>query len=278
MRKVEYESKIIDIPIEDLDISESQIRNIDPGKDIQELADNIKKIGLIQPIIVRPLKQKGKYEIVAGQRRYLAHRLLKAKTIRAQIATRPLDELELKILSLSENMSRLDLSAKDEKDACLILFHRYNDIDLIIQETGLPASKVKKYLKFHTLVPELQKMVDGGEVKIDEALRAQKAASVTGKLDKKKAVSLAIEMRPMSGAQRNNLEKIIREDPNQSIDTAIEKAQKSKITQIVSSISNNVLQGLKNYAKDEGFSQDSAVSTLVEEGLTDKGYLETNSS
>jgi len=276
MKQVEYESQTIDIPLDKLVIAESQIRNIDVGKDIQELADSIKKVGLIQPISVRP-SGKDKYEIVAGQRRFLAHRLLKATTIRAQVVTRDLEELELKLLSLHENMSRLDLSAKDEKDACLILYRRYGDINLIIQETGLPAGKVRKYLKFHSLSPKMQKMVDHGDVGIDEALRAQKAASVTGKFDEEKAVSLAIEMKPMSGAQRTNLEKIIAEDPKQSIEVAIEKATETKVTQITTTMSNTLLQSLKSFAKDEGLTQDSAVASLVIEGLTDKGYLDSNS-
>jgi ParB family transcriptional regulator, chromosome partitioning protein len=273
MKQVEYESQTIDIPLDKLEIGESQIRNVDTGKDIQELADSIKKVGLIQPISVRPTKN-GKYEIIAGQRRVIAHRQLKAKTIRAQVVTRDLDELELKLLSLHENMSRLDLSAKDEKDACLILYRRYGDINLIIQETGLPAGKVRKYLKFHSLSSKMQQMVDQGDVGIDEALRAQKAASVSGKFDEEKAVSLAIEMKSMSGAQRSNLEKIFAENPKQSVEAAIEKSIENKVTQITTTISNNLLQSLKKFAKDEGMNQDSAVASLVEEGLTDKGYLD----
>ena len=41
MRQVEYESQTIDIPLDQLEVAESQIRNIDVGKDIQELADSI---------------------------------------------------------------------------------------------------------------------------------------------------------------------------------------------------------------------------------------------
>ncbi len=272
MRQVEYESQTIDIPLEQLEIAESQIRNIDVGKDIQELADSIQKVGLIQPISVRP-SSNGKYEIIAGQRRFLAHKLLKAPTIRAQIVTRDLDELELKLLSLHENMSRLDLSAKDEKDACLILHRRYGDINLIIQETGLPAGKVRKYLKFHSLSPKLQNMIDRGEIGIEEALRAQKAASLSGELDEEKAVSLAIEMKPLSGAQRKNLEKVFAENPKQSIEDAIEKATETKVVQINTTVSMTLLQGLKSYARDEGMSQDSAIASLVEEGLIDKGYV-----
>lgn len=273
MRQVEYESQIRDIPLDQLEIAESQIRNIDVGKDIKELADNIQKVGLIQPIIVRPTKT-GKFEIIAGQRRFLAHRELKAKTIRSQIVTRDLDELELKILSLSENMSRLDLSAKDEKDACLILYRRYNDINLIIQETGLPASKVRKYLKFHTLSPNMQRLVDHGEIGIDEALRAQKAASISGKINEDEAISLAIEMKSMSGAQRRNIEKIVSENPDQSIEEVIAQSTQTKVTQITTTISNTLLQSLKAYAKTEGFNQDTAVASLIEEGLIDKGYVE----
>ena len=116
-------------------------------------------------------------------------------------------------------------------------------------------------------------MIDRGEVGIEEALRAQKAASLSGKLDEEKAVSLAIEMKPLSGAQRKNLEKVFAENPKQSIEDAIEKATETKVVQINTTVSMTLLQGLKSYAKDEGMSQDSAVASLVEEGLIDKGYV-----
>ena len=65
-----------DIPLDDLVIGKAQVRKRDVGKDIDELAESIRVVGLLEPIVVAPADKPGKFEIITGQRRFLAHQLL----------------------------------------------------------------------------------------------------------------------------------------------------------------------------------------------------------
>ena len=73
-------TKVIEIPLVDLVIGKGQVRLTDVGKDIDELAESISKVGLLEPIVVCPTAQAGKYEILTGQRRFLAHKKLGRET------------------------------------------------------------------------------------------------------------------------------------------------------------------------------------------------------
>ena len=77
---------------------------------LQELADSIRQNGVLQPILVR--KVGGKYQIVAGERRYQASKLAGLKEIPAVV--RDIDDKEVFQLALIENLQRSDLSPMEE--------------------------------------------------------------------------------------------------------------------------------------------------------------------
>jgi|SRR5579863_2467416 ParB family transcriptional regulator, chromosome partitioning protein len=267
--------QVKEIPLKDLVIGLGQVRLRDTGKEISELADSIRKVGLLEPIVVAPAAKAGKYEIITGQRRFLAHQELKKKTILAAVLDKKVDEMTAKVLSVTENLVRRDLNSKDLIDACTALFKKYGSIKAVCQETGLPHSKVSVYVKYDRLRPEMKALVDQGSVDVKAALRAQDAASVTGKYEPREAVTLAKEMSTMSGAQRANLAKKREEDPTVPVEQAIEEAKTgAKITQIIVTLGAVELQSLKNFAKDEGSTQDDAARTLITEALSSKGYLQ----
>jgi len=77
---------------------------------INELADSITKVGLIQPIVV--VAVKGGYEVVAGHRRFLACKLLKLREMRAIVLDANTKETE--VMKLHENLIRQDVNVVDE--------------------------------------------------------------------------------------------------------------------------------------------------------------------
>lgn len=278
MSELEIDTNVIEIPLDDLTINIAQVRTSDVGKGINDLAQSIKIQGLLEPIVVCPAEEDGKYEIIAGQRRFLAHRELKKDTIKALIIKEPIDESRAKTLSLTENWLREGLASKDERQACLILWRRYNDINLIVEETGLPSTKIRKYLKFEELSPELQSLIDSGGVDLDAAVRAQKAVEYSGKPDeatkKEETIALAKELSGMSGAQQENVVKEAKTNPSKRIEDVLEEAKTTKkITQIVVSLGPVAHEALKTFSNAEDNSQDDAARVLIEEGLTDKGYI-----
>lgn len=275
MKEISFGNKVEYLPLEYLVINLGQVRTDHVGKDIQELAESIKKVGLLEPIVVCPAEEKGKYEIIAGQRRYLAHKELNAKTIKAVIINEKLEDHEAKVLSLTENMHRLGLSRKDEINACLVLWRRYKNVGMIVQETGLPPHKIRKNLKYQILPKPLKKMVDEETVDLDSAVRATEAASVSGEIDEEDAVTLAKEMCIMSGPQKKKIVESRKDSPDKPIDEIVEAAKTGeKITQVVITLGHKVHQGLKKYAAAESASQDTAGANLIEESLIAKGFIE----
>ncbi|MCW7467713.1 ParB/RepB/Spo0J family partition protein [Leptospira levettii] len=101
----------IDIPMDQI-ITENNPRKTFNDASIRELADSISQYGLLQPIVVR--KKAGKYELINGERRYRAHKLLKSKTIPAVVKNvEQIDITKLPEIKLVENLQREDLSESD---------------------------------------------------------------------------------------------------------------------------------------------------------------------
>lgn len=67
---------------------------------IEELANSIQSIGLIKPLLVRPLGNT-EYELIGGERRWRAHKLIGIKTIMAYV--RPIEDATAKVLALTDN-------------------------------------------------------------------------------------------------------------------------------------------------------------------------------
>lgn len=88
------------------------------ARSLQELASSIEEQGVLQPLLVRPLKD-GQYEIVAGERRWRAAQL--AGLSEVPVVIRPLSDEEARRAALVENLQREDLNVVDEVDAKLEL-------------------------------------------------------------------------------------------------------------------------------------------------------------
>jgi len=175
-----------EIPLDKLVIGKGQVRTSDVGKEIDELAESIKTMGLLEPIVVCAGEMSGTYEILTGQRRFLAHKLLKKNTIMAAVLEKSVDASTAKAISITENLVRRDPNQTDLIDACTMLFKKYGSAKAVAQKTGLPYGKVCQYVKYDRLIPDLQKLVDKKVVDLKTALRAQDAASVTGKTNWRK--------------------------------------------------------------------------------------------
>ena len=268
-------SEVRPIPLDDLDIGPAQARMREVGKEIDELAASIQKIGLLEPIVVSPLED-GRYEILTGQRRFLAHRKLGESEILCAILDRRVDEAEAKAISLTENLLRRDLNRLDLIDACTWLFKKYGTIKAVVETTGIAASKVSEYVKYDRLIPELKGLVDDGTVPLKSALRAQDAATGRNEEpDASEAIQLAKEMAGMSGPQVDKLVREAIEQPDVSTDDLIEDAKTGgKITQILVTLSAATHSHLQRYASDEVTNQDDAAAQLIQEALAGKGYAD----
>lgn len=263
-----------EIKMDDLVVGKGQVRLANPAKDISALADNIRKVGLLQPILVCPAKTEGKYEIILGQRRVLAHRELQREKILAAILDEKVSVHYAKALSLAENIIRTPLSTRDKINACDYLWKRYLDIDVIVKELALPRTEVERYINYPRLKPELKKLCDEGVFDIKVLLRAQDASSAGGEYNAEEAVKFAREMTGMNELQIKQVVKTRKDDSSLSAEEAVEKVRtRARLVEIKTLLGPEQARALREFAKDENSTRPDAAATLIDDGLRDKGYF-----
>jgi ParB family chromosome partitioning protein len=92
-----------EIPIQSLTTRRSKGRALCPPKEIAKLAQSIRKLGLLAPIIVAPASIAGKYEIVIGRRRFLAVQTLGWAKIFAVILDQRPSDTQMRAILLTES-------------------------------------------------------------------------------------------------------------------------------------------------------------------------------
>lgn len=134
--------------------------NFDGGK-LEELASSIREHGIIQPLIVS--KNKGQYEIIAGERRYQAAKMAGLKSVPAIV--RDATEQQKLELAIIENIQRHDLNPIEEAKSYLKLI---DEFDLTQEEVGIKLGKsrpgVANKLRLLTLPVEIQKALMEGRI------------------------------------------------------------------------------------------------------------------
>ena len=153
-------AQIVSIDIENIQVNPYQPRTRFNEEALNELADSIKSLGLIQPITVRK-KDQGQYELVSGERRYRASKKVGLKKIPAYV--RSANDQELLEMALVENIQRQDL---DPIEIALTYQRLLEDISLSVSELGQRVGKdrstVTNYLRLLKLDPLIQSgMRDG---------------------------------------------------------------------------------------------------------------------
>jgi ParB family chromosome partitioning protein len=206
--------------------SQSRVRQIE--EDIDELATSMQRIGLLVPVVVYP-RGEDTYELLTGQRRFLAAQKLGWKEIAASIVKKPENGAMAKAISLSESFVRRSLQVHDMIDACTALYKHYGTMKAVADETGLRYHKVRDYVKGDRLVPAMRKLVEEQKIDLSTALMAQNAAEKPdGSLDEEKALKFAESSKTMTGAHRKNLEALAEAQPEKSADEIIEEARKGR--------------------------------------------------
>lgn len=160
-------SRMEEIDVESIIPNPKQPRTIFDDDALEELANSIATLGLIQPITVRR-ELDGKYIIISGERRWRASRLAGRKTIPAYI--READDKELHEMALVENIQRQDLNAME----IAISLQRLIDECGVTQETvaqrvGKKRSTVANYLRLMTMCPEVQAALKAGQISMGHA-------------------------------------------------------------------------------------------------------------
>ena len=166
IEKSENKSSYLSVSIGDLVRSKFQPRNYFDENKIDELAQSIKKNGLIQPIAVRIDKanlNEKIYEIVAGERRWLAAQ--KAGLHEVPVIILDLDDNQSLELAIIENIQREDLNAIEEAKGYERLMEEFKYDHVKLSEfMGKSRSHVSNTLRLLSLPKEVIKLVDEGKL------------------------------------------------------------------------------------------------------------------
>lgn len=140
-------SRLETIAISDIRSNPVQPRTEFDAKALQELADNIDKNGLLQPITVRQTAQG--YEIVAGERRFRAMQLLGKTSIECIMVH--ITDQQNALLALSENLARKDLSDYETALAVEKIQDSFDNKTELAKALGISRAKLYKLLSFNEL-------------------------------------------------------------------------------------------------------------------------------
>jgi ParB family chromosome partitioning protein len=150
------------IPVDMIDPSPKQPRRTFDEDSLMALAGSVRARGILQPILVRPLVS-GRYELIAGERRWRAAKLAELTAIPA-VVRRHDDAASLEV-ALIENMAREDLNPVDEARACAALVE---ELGLTREEVGLRVGRsrvaVSNLIRLLDLPDEALELIERGDL------------------------------------------------------------------------------------------------------------------
>ena len=154
------EININTLSISDLVSNKFQPRKFFGDESLQELTNSIKELGVIQPIIVRKSKNNNiKYEIIAGERRWLAAQ--KAGLHDVPVVITDANDLKSLEFAIVENVQRQDLNAIEEAKGYQRLIDNFSyDQEKVAKFIGKSRSHITNYLRLLTLPEEVLKLIE----------------------------------------------------------------------------------------------------------------------
>lgn len=169
------------LPLDQIHRNERQPREFfEPGA-LQELADSIKRFGLMQPIEVRHMQpaesrvdgQAHAYEIVAGERRWRAHQLAGLTEIKCIVTEDDLSVLERFKRSVAENINRADMTPMEEAKAFRRILDEQDGAEGkdVAKEFGKSPQYVMLRLALLNLTEEVQQHVNSGAIGTQAAVQ-----------------------------------------------------------------------------------------------------------
>ena len=195
------------VPINDLRRNKFQPRKNFSKENLEELVNSIKERGIIQPIVVRHDKStEGKYEIIAGERRWLASQ--NAGLHEVPVVVLNVDDVKSLEFAIIENVQRIDLNSVEESQGYKRLIDEFNyNQEKLSKFIGKSRSYIANSLRLLSLPHEVLMLVEQG------ILSAGHARTLVG-LPNAKDLAKKIEEKKLSVRQAESLVKMFRSKKN----------------------------------------------------------------
>ena len=212
VRGTEQVTKIL---ISDLEKNKYQPRTIFNQEQLDELSLSIKENGIIQPIAVRPNKyEEGKYQIVAGERRWLAAQ--KAGLNEVPVVILNIDDQKSLEIAIVENVQRQDLNAIEEARGYQRLVKEFGyDHEKISRFMSKSRSHISNTLRLLSLPKDIIGLIEEGKLTAGQArplIGMPNASEVAENIVKKKVAAREVEKLVKNSKIRGKQNKV--DDPN----------------------------------------------------------------
>ncbi|EIF41412.1 chromosome segregation DNA-binding protein [gamma proteobacterium BDW918] len=222
---IALDGSLRNVPIEFMQRGRYQPRRDMQPEGLEELANSIRSQGIMQPIVVRPI-DGGRYEIIAGERRWRACQLAGLDTVPALIREVP-DE-SAAAMALIENLQREDLNPMEEALAMVRLQKEFELTHAeIAQLVGKSRTTITNLLRLTGLREEVQTLLENGDIEMGHgrallglAQEEQSAAAST-------VVSRGLSVRQTEALVRRLVEEKTSSKPQKSLDPDIKQLQES---------------------------------------------------
>lgn len=157
---------VTEIAVGDIFANPNQPRKVFDGTALNELADSIKKHGVIMPIIVN--KSGSKYMIIAGERRFRAAKIAGLSAV--PVIVKNYDDRQIKEIALIENLQREDLNPIEAANAMRSLMEDYKlSQEELADRIGKSRPAIANTLRLLNLKPDVLEMVKNGELSAGHA-------------------------------------------------------------------------------------------------------------
>src|ERR1700727_1838793 len=194
---LESTGKPLEILLDQIERNPFQTRTRFDEAQLTELAQSIAASGVVQPIVVSPLNQQNgqaKYQLITGERRWLASRKAGKATIPA-IVRQASDEQTLE-MTIVENLQRADLTPMEQARAYQRLSQDFKlTQEQMAQRTGKERASVSNFLRLLRLPESVQQKVESGDLTFGHArtlLALDSAESITSASQKVLALNLSV--------------------------------------------------------------------------------------
>lgn len=182
-----------EIPVDSIQPSRYQTRHKFSEEHMEELSKSIEATGVIQPIVVRPLKD-GRFELIAGERRWRGSVKAGKQTIPAFI--REVNDAQAMEMTIVENLQRADLNPMEQARAFERLGREFKMTqEQIAQRTGKERATVANFLRLTKLPREIQDLVETDELSFGHArtlLALESEQQMMSAARKVKALSMSV--------------------------------------------------------------------------------------
>jgi ParB family transcriptional regulator, chromosome partitioning protein len=159
---------VTNIALDDIEKNPYQTRYLFDKELLEELADSIRVNGVVQPVVVRPAEEQGKYILILGERRCRASKIAGKTTVPAIV--KRVSEQQAAEMTVIENLQRQDLNCLEQAEAFRVLSQQFNLTQQMIGDRiGMSRESVSNYMRLLKLPKRVLEYLGNNQLGFSEA-------------------------------------------------------------------------------------------------------------